>query len=124
MTARPSTPALTTYLFNYSSNLLYLTQRTTTGASSTYQSLEVRPSRIDKAGKKRECVHHVRFPGRPELGTLGTSQTVSRRRTCTMGLAVSSGPLLTGHRQARTTCPSLRLYPHRRIFRLGLGRAA
>jgi len=34
------------YLFNYSSNLLYLTQRTTTGAAARTSHWEVRPSRI------------------------------------------------------------------------------
>jgi len=39
------------YLFNYSSNLLYWTQRTTTEPASTDSHWEVRPSVLDKAAR-------------------------------------------------------------------------
>jgi len=75
------------YLFDYSATV-YMSERTSTGASSSYQSLGngTLPYWI-KAGKKRECVHDVQFRGWSELAAVGASQTVSMAPNVYVGLA-------------------------------------
>jgi len=79
------------YLFNYSSNLLYLTQRTTTGASSTYQYLgsAALPYWIKLARSGNVFTMYGSLDGL-NWAQLGTSQTVSMAQNVYVGLAVSS----------------------------------
>ena len=78
------------YLFEYSSTL-YMTERTSTGASSTYQSLGsgTLPSWI-KLARSGNVFSMYGSPDGVTWVPLGTSQTVSMTQNVYVGLAVSS----------------------------------
>src|SRR5713226_3477208 len=78
------------YLFEYSSTL-YMTERTSTGASSTYQSLGsgTLPSWI-KLARSGNVFSMYGSPDGVTWVQLGTSQTVSMAQNVYVGLAVSS----------------------------------
>jgi len=78
------------YLFDYSSTL-YMTERTSTGASSTYQSLGsgTLPSWI-KLARSGNVFSMYGSPDGVTWVQLGTSQTVSMAQNVYVGLAVSS----------------------------------